>query len=141
MPNYVYIAGVSVDRCLPTTAKFLARSPYARRLFLHDELYVVVDSHIIQRIMILVTEVTTVTQQVSHRPIKSQSRSWSQRGTKKVNGSQHGDNRLLRQTRIQIATKSFPSSTHHEFQVVLHCLPCTYKLFLKHVVQYCLRKI
>ena len=46
-----------------------------------------------------------MTQQVSHRPIKCQSRSWSQRGTK-VNGSHHGDNPLLRPTGIQIATKS-----------------------------------
>ena len=45
---------------------------------------VVVDSHI-QRV-VLATEETTVTQQVSHRPIKCQSRLWSQRGTK-VNGS------------------------------------------------------
>ena len=64
---------------------------------------VVVDSHI-QRI-VLATEETTVTQQVSHRPIKRQSRLWSQRGTK-VNGSHHGDNPLLRPTGIQIATKS-----------------------------------
>ena len=54
---------------------------------------VVVDSHI-QRI-VLATEETTVTQQVSHRPIKCQSRLWSQRGTK-VNGSHDGDNPLLR---------------------------------------------
>ena len=65
---------------------------------------VVVDSHI-QRI-VLVTEETTVTQHVSHRPIKRQSRLWSQRGTK-VNGSHHGDNPLLRPTGIQIATKSY----------------------------------
>ena len=52
------------------------------------------------------TEETTVTQQVSHRPIKRQSRLWSQRGTK-VNGSHHGDNPLLRPTGIQIATKSY----------------------------------
>ena len=51
---------------------------------------VVVDSHI-QRIL-LATEKTTVTQQVSHRPIKCQSRLWSHRGTE-VNGSHHGDNR------------------------------------------------
>ena len=67
-------------------------------------LFVVVDSHI-QRI-VLATEETTVTQQVSHRPIKRQSRLWSQRGTK-VNGSHHGDNPLLRPTGIQIATKSY----------------------------------
>ena len=65
---------------------------------------VVVDSHI-QRI-VLATEETTVIQQVSHRPIKCQSRLWSQRGTK-VNGSHHGDNPLLRPTGIQIATKSY----------------------------------
>ena len=65
---------------------------------------VVVDSHI-QRI-VLATEETTMTQQVSHRPIKCQSRLWSQRGTK-VNRSHHGDNPLLRQTGIQIATKSY----------------------------------
>ena len=47
-----------------------------------------------------------MTQQVSHRPIKRQSRLWSQRGTK-VNGSHHGDNPLLRPTGIQIATKSY----------------------------------
>ena len=65
---------------------------------------VVVDSHV-QRI-VLATEETTVTQQVSHRTIKCQSRLWSQRGTK-VNGSHHGDNPLLRPTGIQIATKSY----------------------------------
>ena len=47
-----------------------------------------------------------MTQQVSHRPIKCQSRLWLQRGTK-VNGSHHGDNPLLRPTGIQIATKSY----------------------------------
>ena len=65
---------------------------------------VVVDSHI-QRI-VLATEETTVTQQVSHRPIKCQSRLWSQKGTK-VNGSHHGNNPLLRPTGIQIATKKY----------------------------------
>ena len=68
------------------------------------DVVVVVDSHI-QRI-VLAPEETTVTQQVSHRPIKCQSRLWSQRGTK-VNGSHHGDNPLLRPTGIQIATKSY----------------------------------
>ena len=43
---------------------------------------VVVDSHI-QRI-VLATGESTVTQQVSHRPVKCQSRLWSQRGTKVV---------------------------------------------------------
>ena len=65
---------------------------------------VVIDSHF-QRI-VLATEETTVTQQVSHRPIKGQSRLWSQRGTR-VNGPHHGDNPLLRPTGIQIATKSY----------------------------------
>ena len=37
-----------------------------------------------------------------------QSGTWSQRGTK-VNGSRHGDNPLLRPTRIQIATKRYAS--------------------------------
>ena len=41
---------------------------------------VVVDSHI-QRI-VPAAEETAVTQQVSYRPIKCQSRLWSQRGTK-----------------------------------------------------------
>ena len=62
-----------------------------------------VDSHI-QRI-VFATEATTVTQQVSHRPIKCQSGLWSQRGTK-FNGSHHGDNPLLRPTGIEITTKS-----------------------------------
>ena len=62
------------------------------------------DSHT-QRI-VLATKETTVTQHVSHRPIKCQSRLWSQRGTK-VNGSHHGDNPLLRPTGIQIATKRY----------------------------------
>ena len=71
---------------------------------INNVVVVVVDSHI-QRI-VLATEETTVTQQVSPRPIKCQSRLWSQRGTK-VNGSHHGDNPLLRPTGIQIATKSY----------------------------------
>ena len=64
----------------------------------------VVDSHF-QR-TVLATEETTVTQQVSPRPIKCQSRLWSQRGTK-VDGSHLADNPLLRPTGIQIATKSY----------------------------------
>ena len=63
----------------------------------NEVVVVVVDSHI-QRI-VLATEETTVTQQVSHRPIKCQSRLWSQRG-RNVNGSHHGDNPLLRPTGI-----------------------------------------
>ena len=64
----------------------------------------VVDSHI-QRI-VRATEEFSVTQQVSHRRIKCQSRLWSQRGTK-VNGSHHGDNPLLRPTGIQTTTKRY----------------------------------
>ena len=75
-----------------------------QKAVIYSIVVVVVDSHI-QRI-VLATEETTVTQQVSHRPIKCQSRLWSQRGTK-VNGSHHGDNPLLRPTGIQIATKSY----------------------------------
>ena len=74
---------------------------------LDPHVVVVVDSHI-QRI-VLATEETTVTQQVSHRLIKCQSRLWSHRGTK-VNGSHHGDNPLLRPTGIQIATKSYATT-------------------------------
>ena len=72
-----------------------------------------VDSHT-QRI-VLATEETTVTQQVSHRPIKCQSRLWSQRGTK-VDGSHRGDNLLLRPRGIQIATKSYASNGTDQYQ-------------------------
>ena len=82
----------------------LKKNQNAPRPSEHPPVVVVVGSHI-QRI-VLATEDTTVTQQFSHRPIKCQSRLWSQRGTK-VNGSHHGDNPLLRPTRIQIATKSY----------------------------------
>ena len=77
---------------------------------------VVVDSYI-QR-FVLATEETTVTQQVSPRPIKCQSRLWSQRGTK-VNGSHHGDNPLLRPTGIQIATKPLPGPTNREHRKLI----------------------
>ena len=70
----------------------------------YNELIVVVDSHI--QCIVLATEETTVTQQVSHRLIKRQSRLWSQSGTK-VNGSHDGDNPLLRPSGIQIATMSY----------------------------------
>ena len=63
--------------------------------------------------LVLATEDTTLTQQVSHRLLKCRSRSWSQRGTK-VNGSHHGDNPLLRPTGIQIATKPLPGPTNRE---------------------------
>ena len=68
------------------------------------QLLIVVDSRI-QRI-VLATEETTMTRQVSHGTIKYQSRLRSQRGAK-VNGSHHGDNPLLRSTGIQIATKIY----------------------------------
>ena len=66
---------------------------------------VVVDDSDFQRIVLAIEE-TTVTQQVSHRPITCQYRLWSQRGTQ-VNGLHHGDNPLLRPTGIEIATKSY----------------------------------
>ena len=66
---------------------------------------VVVGGSHIQRI-VLVTEETTVAQQVSHRLIKCRSRLCSQRGTQ-VNGSHRGDNPLLRLRGIQITTKSY----------------------------------
>ena len=47
---------------------------------------------------VLATEETTGTRQVGHRPIKCQSRLWSQRGTK-VNGSHHGETRYSNQQR------------------------------------------
>ena len=84
---------------------FFLSLPTAKQLYpLVFKLLLFVDSHI-QRI-VLATEETTVTQQVSHRPIKCQSRLWSQGGTK-VNGSHHGDNPIFKPTGIQIATKSY----------------------------------
>ena len=68
---------------------------------------VLVVSHI-QRI-VLATEATTVTQQVSHRPIKWQSRLWPQRGTKDI-GSHRGDNPLLRPA-VQKNNKVRPTAT------------------------------
>ena len=65
-------------------------------------LLLTVDSHIQRIVLATVTEETTVTQQVSHRPIKCQSRLWSQRGTK-VNESYHDDNTLFKPGGIQIA--------------------------------------
>ena len=52
------------------------------------------------------TSQATCRTQVSHRPIKCQSRLLAQRGTK-VNVSHRGDNPLLRPEGIQIATKSY----------------------------------
>ena len=89
---------------------------------MYYELLLIVDSHI--QCIILATEESAATQQVSHRPIKCQSRLWSQRGTK-VNGSHHGDSPLLRPTGIQITTKSYATlqamaptnikTVHHTF--------------------------
>ena len=78
---------------------------------------VVVDDSHIQRI-VLGTEETTVTQQVSLRPIKCQSRSWSQEGTK-VNGSYRGDSLLLKPRGIQIATKPMPGPTNREHRKLI----------------------
>ena len=58
--------------------------PYWFELRLLLLLIVVVDSHI-QRI-VLATEETTVTQQVSHRPIKRQSRLWSHKEVRRSTG-------------------------------------------------------
>ena len=75
-----------------------------------------VGSHI-QR-TVLATEETTMTQRVSHRPIKCQSRSWSQRGTK-VKGSHHADHTLLKPTGIQIATKYLPGLTTRQHRKLI----------------------
>ena len=59
--------------------------------------------------LVVVVVVFTLTDRASTTPSNirgCQSGTWSQRGTK-VNGSHHGDNPLLRPTRIQIATKSY----------------------------------
>ena len=69
--------------------------------------------------VVLATEETRVTQLVSHRPIKCQSCSLSQWGTK-VNGSHYGDNPLrLRTTGMQIATQFLPgpptTRSHRKF--------------------------
>ena len=55
----------------------------------------------IRCIVLAIEETTVTTQKVSHnRPIKCQSRSWSQKGTK-VNGSHHDNSPLLKATGIQ----------------------------------------
>ena len=81
--------------CTVLLSRYFVTESLAEWLSAIMRVVVVVDSHI-QR-TVLATEETTVTQQVSHRPIKYQSRLWSQRGTK-VNGSHHGDNPLHTQT-------------------------------------------
>ena len=70
-----------------------------------------IDSHI--QHIVLATEETTVTQQVSHRPIKCQSRSCSQRVTM-VNGSHNGQSPLLKPTGIQLTTKSMLGTANGE---------------------------
>ena len=59
-----------------------------------------------------------MTQRVSHKPIKCQSRSWSQSGTK-VKESHHGDSPLLKPRGIQIETKSLPDSTTREHRKLI----------------------
>ena len=81
----------------------------------------VVDSHI-QRV-VLATEETLVTQQVSHRPIQYQSRSLVV--TKRYQGqwvTSWCENPLLRPTEIQIATKSTqgPTNRKHRKRIVLY---------------------
>ena len=96
-PQPTFIPGTGHDFCL--TCDLLSTVIIRFVSSLH-----VVDLHI--QLIVLATEETTVTQQVRHRPIKCQSRLWSQRDMT-VNGSHHGDNPLLRPTGIQIATKSY----------------------------------
>ena len=96
-PQPTFIPGTGHDFCL--TCDLLSTVIIRFLSSLH-----VVDLHI--QLIVLATEETTVTQQVSHRPIKCQFRLWSQRDMK-VNGSHHGDNPLLRPTGIKIATKSY----------------------------------
>ena len=73
-----------------------------------------IDSHI--QHIVLATEETTVTQ-VSHRPIKCQSRSWSQRVTT-ANGSHNGET-LLKPTEIQFATKSMLGKINGEHRKLI----------------------
>ena len=97
----------------------------------------VVGPHI-QRI-VLATEEITVTQQVSHRPIKCQSRSWSQRSTK-VNGSHPGDIPVLEPAGIQIATEPMPGPTirdHRKLIVVKTMYLGTSYSFYCHSLECC----
>ena len=100
---------------------------------------VVVDSHI-QR-FVIATEETAVTQPVSHRPIKCQSRSKLRRGMKKVDVFHHGNSPLLKSTEIQIATKPLPGLTNREHQKLIgvgtmslgtnysfYCLECHFRI-------------
>ena len=85
---------LSLELCRCSSDLFLSRRP--RTGLATTYIVVVVDSHSIQHI-VLATEETTVTQEVSHRPIKCQTM---------LLRSHRGDNPLLRPTGIQIATKS-----------------------------------
>ena len=68
------------------------------------------DKSIHLKVDVVVVVVVVLTDRASTIPSNirgCQSGTWSQRGTKKVNGSHHGDNPLLRPTGIQIATKRY----------------------------------
>ena len=73
--------------------------------------------HTFIQCIVLATEETPATQQVSYRPIKCQSRSWSQ--SDKVNGPHHGDNPLLKSTGIEIATKFLPDLTNRKHRKLI----------------------
>ena len=64
------------------------------------------------------TEETAVAQQVSHRPIKYKSRSWSPRVTT-VNESHNGESPLIKSTGIQFATKYMLGTTNGEHRKVI----------------------
>ena len=93
------------DSAVPFPRQPLSRILCMYCMYDHTYIVVVVDDSHVQGIA-LAAEETTVTQQVSHRPIKCQSRLWSQGGTK-VNRSHHGDNPLLRPTEIKIAATRY----------------------------------
>ena len=76
-----------------------------------------VDSHFQRVVLATITDETTAIQQVSERPIKCQSRSWSQRGAK-VNGStwwQHGTQTNRDPVRDKILTMSNHSRTSEAY--------------------------
>ena len=78
---------------------------------------VVFGSHV-QRI-VLATEETTVTQQVSHIDLSKANPGRGHKEPRKVNGSRHGDSPLLKPTGIQIATKPLPGPTTREHRKLL----------------------
>ena len=75
-----------------------------------------IDSHI--QHIVLATEETTVTQQVSLRPIKCQSRSWSHRVTT-VDGSHNGESPLLKPTGIKFVTNLMLGTTNGEHRKLI----------------------